>query len=76
MYLRRFTIRNIRSIKEIEMEFSRGQESGWHVILGSNGSGKSSVVRSFALMMMGEKEAYASRQDFSRWMRDPTTEVS
>jgi predicted ATPase len=74
MYLRRFTIRNVRSISNLEMEFARGREAGWHVLLGPNGSGKSSVVRSFALLMMGEKEAYAARQDFSRWLRDPATE--
>lgn len=70
MYLRRFQIRNIRSIKDLTLSFAAGHEAGWHVILGPNGAGKSSVVRSFALLMMGEKEAYASRQDFSRWMRD------
>src|ERR1019366_8171114 len=52
MYLRRFAIRSIRSIKKIEMDFARGREAGWHVILGPNGAGKSSVVRSFALLMM------------------------
>ena len=69
MYLRRFKIENVRSIDELEMEFDRGAEAGWHVVLGTNGSGKSSVIRSFALLAMGEKEAYASRQDFSLWIR-------
>ena len=69
MYLSRFSVKNIRSIGEASMEFPKGTEAGWHVILGSNGAGKSSLVRAFALLMMGEKEAYASRQDFARWMR-------
>ncbi len=69
MYLRRFSIRNVRSIASFEMEFPHAPAAGWHVVLGSNGAGKSSVVRSFALLMMGEKEAYASRQDVSRWVR-------
>jgi hypothetical protein len=51
------------------MEFDREAEAGWHVVLGSNGAGKSSVVRAFALLCMGDKEAYASRQDFSRWVQ-------
>ena len=75
MYLRRFKIENVRSIDEFEMEFDRGAEAGWHVILGTNGSGKSSVIRSFALLAMGEKEAYASRQDFSRWIRQGVSEA-
>jgi energy-coupling factor transporter ATP-binding protein EcfA2 len=69
MYMRRFAIKNIRSISNIEMDFLKGEEPGWHVILGTNGAGKSSVVRSFALLVMGEKEAYAARQDFSRWLK-------
>ena len=74
MYLRKFSIRNVRSIESLEMDFTRGQEPGWHVILGSNGAGKSSAVRSFALLLMGEKEAYASRQDFRHWMRSTSLE--
>lgn len=69
MYLRRFLIENVRSIRRFEMEFEKGAEAGWHVILGTNGAGKSSVIRSLALLLMGEREAYASRQDFSRWVR-------
>lgn len=72
MYLRKFSIENVRSICRFEMNFERDREAGWHVILGSNGSGKSSVVRAFALLVMGEKEAYAARQDFGRWIRRET----
>ncbi len=70
MYLNRFTVKNIRCIKEATMEFAEGEEAGWHVILGANGTGKSSMVRAFALLMMGEKEAWASRQDFGSWMKN------
>jgi predicted ATPase len=68
MHLRRLTIRNLRSIRQVELDFT-GMEAGWHVILGTNGAGKSSVIRAFALLAMGEREAYAARQDFSRWLR-------
>lgn len=54
----------------MEFSFDKGREAGWHVILGQNGSGKSSVIRSLALLEMGEREAYAARQDFSRWISD------
>lgn len=78
MYLRKLIIENIRSIERLEMDFERGREAGWHIVLGTNGSGKSSIVRSIALLLMGEKEAYAARQDFSRWMRsgEETSKVS
>ena len=69
MYMRTFTIENIRSIFSLKMDFERGKEAGWHVVLGPNGAGKSSVIRSFALLCMGPREAFAARQDFNNWMR-------
>lgn len=68
MYLRRLTIKNIRSIEYFEMSFEKGAEAGWHVILGQNGSGKSSFVRALALILMGERDAFAADQIFSEWL--------
>lgn len=72
MHLKRLTIENIRAIDNFSLEFAKGTEAGWHVILGSNGSGKSSVIKAFALMCMGEREAYAARQDYTKWIRRGT----
>lgn len=68
LYLRKLTLQSIRSIDYLELAFEKSAEAGWHVVLGQNGSGKSSVIRSLALLVMGEREAYAARQDFSRWI--------
>jgi len=68
MYLRKLAVENIRSISNLSIEFEKGSEAGWHVILGPNGAGKSSLVRAFALLMMGEKEVYAARQEFGVWI--------
>ena len=69
MYVRRLQITNIRSIDSLDLRFSASQTAGWHVILGSNGAGKSSVVRSLALALSGPKEAAALRQNWSNWKR-------
>ncbi len=69
MHLRKLEITNIRSISRATLEFRSGEEPGWHVILGPNGAGKSAIIRSFALACMGEKESYATRQDFNSWIR-------
>lgn len=69
MYIRRLAISNIRSIESFEVRFSEAEAPGWHVILGANGAGKSSVVRSLALALAGPKEAAALRQDWSNWAR-------
>ena len=43
--------------------------AGWHVILGDNGSGKSSFIKAVALALVGPLEAKALRQDWSEWLR-------
>ena len=69
MHVQRLTIENIRSIRQLDIDL-RGEESlaGWHVLLGDNGAGKSTVVRALALALMGESNAHATREDWSRWL--------
>ena len=69
MHIQRLQIRNVRSIPEFEIRFKPNECAGWHVILGDNGSGKSSVVRALAVVLMGAVNAHASRQDWARWVR-------
>ena len=69
MHVQRLTIENIRSIQQLDLDL-RSEESpaGWHVLLGDNGAGKSTVVRALALALMGQSNAYATREDWSRWL--------
>ncbi len=69
MYVRRLAITNIRSIESFELRLTDAEAAGWHVVLGANGAGKSSVVRSLALAFAGPKEAAALRQDWNSWAR-------
>lgn len=69
MYVRRLAITNIRSIEIFDFRVSADEAPGWHVILGSNGAGKSSVIRSLALALAGPREAVALRQNWSNWVR-------
>ena len=68
MHVQRLTIENIRSIRRFELTLKGPEAAGWHVILGDNGSGKSTVVRALALALMGQWNAHAARQDWSRWL--------
>ena len=68
MYIQTATIENIGPIDRLTMEFGRNP-AGWHVLLGDNGAGKSSVLRAIALGLIGPKQAPALRQDWSRWLR-------
>ncbi|MCX4242180.1 AAA family ATPase [Paraliomyxa miuraensis] len=80
MHLRSVSIRNIRSIAEltwdVEQHVTGDDLSGWHVILGDNGSGKSSVLRAIALALNGPDQAPALLQDWGTWLRKGCTEGS
>lgn len=77
MYVRRVSIRNIRSLVELDWEVAPGEEAGWHVILGDNGSGKSTFLRAIALALLGPLEAGMLREDWDPWItgREQLAEV-
>ncbi|MBE2283121.1 MAG: AAA family ATPase [Prosthecobacter sp.] len=69
MHLHSFKISNIRTISRLEWSVSDDSSGpGWHVIIGDNGSGKSTVLRSIALALIGAQNAEALRQDWSQWL--------
>ncbi|WP_423228815.1 AAA family ATPase [Pseudaquabacterium rugosum] len=68
MYLHKVDLINIRSIKKLQMSFTKGKEPGWHVLIGDNGSGKSTVVRSIAAALIGPDEIGALRPFWDEWL--------
>lgn len=72
MYLTKISIRNIRSISSFEMNFP--QPAGWHVLIGDNGAGKSTIVRSVSLGIIGPHDARALRLNLHDWARRDTRE--
>lgn len=73
MHVRHAGIRNIRAIEHLLWDVERQRDvhdlAGWHVILGDNGSGKSSMLRAIALALNGPSEAPALRHDWRSWLR-------
>jgi len=69
MYIPYLEIKNIRSISHFIMEFPKGKEAGWHVLIGENGAGKSSIVRAIALAIIGPMEAQALRLPLINWIK-------
>ena len=51
------------------MNFDSGKEAGWHVVLGDNGAGKSSVIRALGLIFSGGSNISATRQNWTNWLR-------
>lgn len=55
MYIKHLAIENLKSISKFEMDFPK--PAGWHVIIGDNGSGKSSLAQGIALGLNGGEES-------------------
>ncbi len=70
MYIKKVHINNIRSIKDFEMEFD--QPAGWHVIIGENGSGKSTIVKAIALQLLGN-DVKGLRINLFEWLNNQSS---
>ncbi|MDJ1505580.1 AAA family ATPase [Xanthocytophaga agilis] len=66
MYIQKVSIKNIRSIQRFEMEFEN--PAGWHVLIGDNGAGKSSIIRSIALGLVGPEEILGIKPNWNNWI--------
>lgn len=66
MYLDKIIIKNIRSIRKFEMNFS--DHAGWHVLIGDNGAGKSTIIRSIAAALIGPEQIAAVLQNWEDWL--------
>ncbi len=55
MYLREFRIQDIKCFKNVQLHFPHGDEdySGWIVLLGANGMGKSTLLQAMAIALVG-----------------------
>jgi hypothetical protein len=69
MYVTSVGIDNVRSVRQLEWEVDEAAAPGWHVILGENGAGKSSFLRSIALALIGPQDVYGLRQNPDSWLR-------
>ena len=50
--------------------------AGWHVLIGENGAGKSTIIRSVALALVGPEQALGLRADWNDWLNNTSTEGS
>lgn len=71
MYIQKLTLHNIRSIGHFDMHFP--EPAGWHVLIGDNGAGKSTIVRSAALVMLDVDDINGARQNWNDWLSQQAT---
>ena len=68
MFLKSISIENLRSIRAAELRLDRGDPS-WTLVLGDNGSGKSTVLRAIAMVLAGRAALPGFLVDPDSWVR-------
>lgn len=70
MFLRHLTLKNIRSIERLELNFLRGADvRSWTYLLGENGTGKSSVLKAIGLVLAGSESIFELVGNPDEWIR-------
>ncbi|BBR55962.1 AAA family ATPase [Pseudomonas putida] len=70
MHLTKVEIKNLKSLGNFTWELTDGDTlTGWHVLLGDNGSGKSTFLRACAIALMGPKNAMGLRLPWQDWVQ-------
>jgi predicted ATPase len=77
MFLRRLHLKNIRSVSDLTISFeeAKGGARRWTYLLGENGSGKSTVLRAIALVLVGSEALPQLMGDHDSWIREGENEA-
>lgn len=78
MYLKSIRLINIRCFKSVEINFDLegANNRKWTVILGENGTGKSTILKACALLMAGSDALVELENDPASWVRKGETHGS
>jgi DNA repair exonuclease SbcCD ATPase subunit len=67
MHIQRVEISNIKGLRSATLEFGVAPLAGWHVVLGDNGSGKTTIIRAIAAALVGPQDVAGLRVDWEAW---------
>lgn len=72
MYLKSFAISNAKCFSEARLIFPGHEDdyAGWNVVLGINGTGKSTLLQAMALTMLGPVSGGQLLHDTAAWVRN------
>lgn len=81
MYIKRVVLEGVRGFKNLDFSFDRSDQtlSGWNVVTGDNGSGKTALLKAIALAVVGPEVARSLQPSLTGWIhqdcRDATIAV-
>jgi predicted ATPase len=76
VFLRRITLENVRSIEQLDLSFEADDEvRRWTFVLGENGTGKSTLLRSIALILAGSDAMPELLGNPADWVRRDADEA-
>lgn len=72
MFLKKVTLRDVRALRHLALSFECADAPArrWTILLGENGTGKSTVLRALALLMAGSDALPELLGDPSAWVRN------
>ncbi|MBT9561229.1 MAG: AAA family ATPase [Myxococcales bacterium] len=71
MYLRRLHIKNLKRLRSVDLDFTDGSRPRmWTVLIGENGTAKTSILQAIALAAVGLKEVGALAGTAVKHLRD------
>jgi energy-coupling factor transporter ATP-binding protein EcfA2 len=65
-----FQIHSIKSIQEIKWTVPAAVSAGWHVLVGINGSGKTTALRCIALALIGDRDVQSLGLRWDTWVTE------
>jgi len=71
MFLKRIRLRNIRCFDDVEIDFDLpgGENRKWTVLLGENGTGKSTILKAIGLLLAGSESLVDLVQEEDDWIK-------
>ncbi|MBI5850194.1 MAG: ATP-binding protein [Planctomycetes bacterium] len=78
MFLRSAHLKNIRSLRDVSLPFVRNGDAArrWTLVLGENGSGKSTILRAIALALAGSEALPELLGDVDGWIANGEKKAS
>lgn len=70
MYITNFQLENFCRLRKAKVKFPHGRQRGWHVIIGDNASGKSSILKGIAVALINQPDFPALQVNTNNFVRN------